>query len=115
MNGQYKEKTKRSTTEAPDEAEPFDALLEVHPEADGGRHSEQSGSLFLIIHSTAENGRKVYRCDGNKEAQTFLEMLIADGVGQDDLELFHASVVPFRLSYRAVVDFEGPADPARTE
>jgi hypothetical protein len=101
-------KTESPVAEAPEE--PIDsAITGVRPGSNGvGQDSQESVSLFLIIHSTAENERKVYRCDEEQEAKMFLEMLTADGVDREDIELFHASTVPFSLSYRPVVDFEVP-------
>jgi hypothetical protein len=98
--------TIRAMTEAPDD--PHDAALKgLQPGAYAARvYYQESGTRFLIVHRTAEDGRKIYRCDETQEARTFLEMLIAGGVDREDIELFRASKVPFTLSYRPVVDFQ---------
>jgi hypothetical protein len=96
----------RPTTKAPDD--PLDAAFKgLQPGAYAAREeSHESGSRFLIAHRTAEDGRKIYRCDETQEARKFLEVLIANGVDREDIELFRASKVPFSLSYRTVVEFQ---------
>jgi|GEM_PF-5152674 len=67
---------------------------------------QRSDRIFFIIHRHQDGEPTIYRCEGTRETQVFLEMLIGDGVDQEDLDVFRGSKVGYRLSFRPVVDIE---------
>jgi len=63
--------------------------------------------LYLVIHYDGAE-RKISQFDGQAEAQSFIEELLAQGVGPEAIDTFGASKLDFEVHFQPVVSFGIP-------
>ena len=76
----------------------------LHPGAAYGSGGASDGHLFLIIHRDDNGTSNMHRCQDSQEAQRFLESLLSQGINPEAINLFQASKVAFKVSFRPVVN-----------
>ena len=66
--------------------------------------AQTSRRIYLVMHD--DNGeRKTSQFDGQAEAQSFIEELLAQGVSREAIDTFRGSKLDFDVTFRPVVSF----------